>query len=110
MRKFCFGLRPGFGLLLFLCALSLSVPKIQAQCVDGQYSDLDQGSYLLQNDEWGLGGTRRMARDLLWQRQQQQLEFNLVVAQGNGCDQSISEHCSGMAVGPVVTELGRISC
>ena len=56
MRKFRFGLRPGFGLLMLLCALSLSVPKIQAQCVDGQYSDLDQGSYLLQNDEWGLGG------------------------------------------------------
>lgn len=56
MRKFGFGMRLECGLLILLCALSLSAPRVQAQCVDGQYSDLDQGSYLIQNDEWGLGG------------------------------------------------------
>jgi hypothetical protein len=36
-----------------LVGLSLAA---QAQCVDAQYSDESQGSYTLQNDEWGLSG------------------------------------------------------
>jgi hypothetical protein len=46
--------RSALGLsVAILVSACLAVPA-HAQCVSTQYGDLSQGSYMLQNDEWGL--------------------------------------------------------
>jgi xyloglucan-specific endo-beta-1,4-glucanase len=57
--RFTFGNKFGSALTLsvILVAVVSCTSAAHAQtCVDGQYSTLSQGYYMLQNDEWGLAG------------------------------------------------------